>query len=51
MKLSYKKKRVFKFFGIKIFEFNTDYIEHSIDIDSSDDDFNIDLNTVVVRND
>ena len=49
MKLSYKKKIVFKVFGIKIHEHNTDYIEHSIDIDSDDDDFNINLNTKIIK--
>ena len=50
MKLTYKKRINFKLFGVKIFELNTDYIEHSIDVDSSDDDFNIDLNTIIIRN-
>ena len=36
-------------FGKKIFEFNTDYIEHSIDVDSDEDEFNINLNTATIN--
>ena len=49
MKLSYKKRVDFKLFGKKIFEFNTDYIEHSIDVNSDEDEFNINLNTATIN--
>lgn len=51
MKCSYKKLNTFKIFGIKIFEFKTQYIEHSVDKDNDEDEFYIDLTTREIRKD
>ena len=42
----YTKRRVFKLFGIKIVEFNTNYSERSTERDTSDDEFYIELKEV-----
>ena len=43
MKTSYRKLNQFKFFGLKIFEWKTDYIEHHIDKDDDEDSLYIKL--------
>lgn len=45
MKCSYGKRTIFKLFNLKIFEKYTDYIEHSRDEDSDENDFFIELKT------
>lgn len=42
----YTQRREFKFFGLKLFEFSTNYSERSTERDTSDDDFYIELKEV-----
>lgn len=43
MKVSYSKINALKFFGLKIFQWTSNYIEHSSDKEDNDDDFYISL--------
>ena len=43
MKSSFRKRLQYKLFGIKIFEATSDYVEHVVEKDTSDDEFYIDL--------
>lgn len=46
----YTKRNELKLFGIKLFEFNTNYNERSSDKELSEDDFYINLQEVINEN-
>lgn len=51
MKVAFKKVCTLRLFGFKLLKFESEYIEHSSDKDSNDDEFYIDLTTRTIGKD
>ena len=49
-KVVYTRRNEFKLFGVKLFEFNTNYSERSSDKELDEDDFYINLQEVTNEN-
>ena len=50
MRVAFRRNCEFKIFGVKIFNFKTDYIEHSLDKEDEDDGLFVSFQERVVRN-